>query len=222
MKSNQDLQADVQNAIKLQPLLNAAEIGVTAKDGVVSLTGNVDCYLKKMEAEKAAKSVPGLKALVENIVVQFQSPGIKTDLELANEIILGLKLNWSVPNDKVTVTVEDGWVTLEGVLHWNYQKEAAKNSVNHLTGVKGVSNHISIRSESNVKIEKQEVEDALAKSWSVDDTDIIVEVLGTTITLTGTVNSWAQKEEAGRVAWNTQGICQVKNELAVDYEFAFS
>jgi osmotically-inducible protein OsmY len=220
MKNNQELQSDVQNAIKWEPLLNAAEIGVTAKDGVVSLTGVVDSYAKKMEAENAAKKVIGVKALVENIEVEFPSSWTKTNTEIANEVLTALKSNWSVPQDKVTVKVEDGWVTLDGELAWNYQKDAAKSAVNYLTGVKGVTNNIKIKSETHDAIEKKDVEEAIGRSWSVDDSDINVSVSGTTVTLMGTVTSWYQKEEAGRIAWNTPGIWHVKNELEVDYYYA--
>jgi osmotically-inducible protein OsmY len=221
MKNNQELQTDVQNAIKWEPLLNAAEIGVTAKDGVVSLTGVVDSYAKKMEAENAAKKVIGVKALVEKIEIKFPHTFTKTSLEIANEVIAALNSNWSVPKDKVTVKVEEGWVTLDGELPWNYQKEAAKSAINYLTGVKGVTNNIKIKSESKDAIEQEDVEEAIGRSWSVDDSDINVSVSGTTVTLTGMVNSWYQKEEAGRIAWNTPGIWHVNNELEVDYYYAF-
>lgn len=219
MKNNAELQTDVQNAIKWEPLLHAAEIGVTAKDGFVSLTGVVDSYAKKMEAENAAKKVIGVKALVEKIEVKFPSTWIKTNVEIANEALTSLKSNWSVPPDKVTVKVEDGWVTLEGEVPWNYQKEAAKSAVVYLTGVKGVTNNIKIKSESHDAIEKKAVEDAIGRSWSVDNSDIHVSVSGTTVTLTGTVNSWYQRDEAGRIAWKTPGIWNVKNEMEVDYEY---
>ncbi len=221
MKSNAELQTDVQNAIKWEPLLNAAEIGVTAKDGVVSLSGVVDSYAKKMEAENAAKKVLGVKAIVENIAVKFHNSWTKTDLEIANEVLSALKSNMSVPKDKVNVKVEDGWVTLEGELPWNYQKEAAKSAVHFLAGVKGVNNGIKIRSESHDVIEKVDVENAIGRSWSVDDSDINVSVSGTTVTLSGTVASWYQRDEAGRIAWNTPGIWQVKNNLVVDYLYSF-
>ena len=222
MKSNQELQTDVQNAIKWEPLLSAAEIGVTAQDGVVSLDGVVDSYAKKMEAENAAKKVIGVKAIVEKIEVKFPSSWTKSNEEIAKEVLAALKSNWSVPKNLVTVKVEDGWVTLEGELPWNYQKEAAKSAVNYLTGVKGVMNNIKIKSDTHDEIEKEDVEEAIGRSWSVDDSDINVSVSGTTVTLSGTVDSWYQKEEAGRIAWKTPGIWSVKNELAVDYEYAFS
>ncbi len=221
MKTNSELQRDVQNAIKWEPLLNAAEIGVTAKDGVVSLTGIVDSYAKKIEAENATKKVIGVKAVVEEIEVIFPSSWAKTDAEVANEVLAALKNNYSIPNDKVTVIVEKGWVTLQGELPWHYQKETAKNLVHYLSGVKGVTNSITVKSDSQDAIEQHAVEQAIGRSWSVDDSDINVKVSGTTVTLSGVVNSWYQKDEAGRIAWNTPGIGHVKNELTVDYEYAY-
>ncbi len=216
MKNNQELQTDVQNAIKWEPLLNAAEIGVTAKDGIVSLTGVVDSYAKKMEAENAAKKVIGVKALVEKIEVKFANSLIKTNAEIANEVLTALKSNWSVPNNKITIQVEDGWITLEGELPWNYQKEAAKTAINYLSGVIGVTNNITIKSTSLDVIEKKDVENAIGRSVSIDSSAINVSVSDKTVTLTGTVNSWYQKEAAGRIAWNTPGIWDVKNELSID------
>jgi osmotically-inducible protein OsmY len=221
IKSNQELQTDVQNAIKWEPLLHAAEIGVAVKDGIVSLTGEVNSYTKKMEAENAAKRVIGVKALVEGIKVKFPSAWSKTNVEIADEVLSALNSNSSIPKDKVKVKVEDGWITLEGELPWHYQKEIAKNAVNYLTGVKGVTNNIKVKSEVHDAIEKKDVEDALKRSWSVDDSGIKVSVSGTTVTLTGTVDSWYQKEEAGRIAWNTPGIWHVNNELVVEYYNTF-
>lgn len=221
MKTNSELQKDVQDAIKWEPLLNAAEIGVTVKDGVVSLTGIVDCYAKKIEAENAAKKVVGVKALVENIKIKFPNSWLKTDVEVANEVLAALNSNLMIPDERLKVSVEEGWVTLEGNLPWNYQRVAAKNAVHLLMGVKGVTNNIKIKSERRDAIEQIDVENALARSLSLDARDIKVEVKGTTVTLMGTVNSWYQKEEAARIAWNTPGIWFVNNELAVDYEYAF-
>ncbi|MCP9768731.1 BON domain-containing protein [Lacihabitans sp. LS3-19] len=221
MKNDSELQTDVQNAIKWEPLLHAAEIGVTAKDGVVSLTGVVDSYAKKMEAENAAKNVSGVRALVEKIEVKFPSSWTKTNSEIANEVLSALKSNMSVPDNKVTVKVEDGWVTLEGELVWNYQKDAAKKAISYLMGVRGVSNNIKIKSEIKEAIEQKDIEDAFERSCTVDDRDIVVSVSDTTVLLTGRVNSWYQKEEAGRLAWKTPGIWHVKNELEVDYAYSY-
>lgn len=221
MKNNSALQKDVQDAIKWEPLLNAAEIGVTVKDGVVTLTGVVDNYTKKSEAEDAAKNVAGVKAVVEKIEVKISSTyGKKDDNEIATEVLNAFKWNWRVPNDKIKVTVEKGWVTMEGQLQWGYEKEAAYNAVKNLLGVTGVSNNIKIRSEINEAAEKADIETALKRNWSIYDNDIDVEVAGHKATLSGTVDSWYQKTEAGRIAFNAPGIWTVDNELVVDYDYS--
>jgi osmotically-inducible protein OsmY len=223
MKTNADLQKDVQDAIKWEPLLNAAEIGVTAKDGVVTLTGVVDSYLKKTEAEDATKNVAGVKAVVEKIEVKLpNSRAKKDDNEIAKEVVNAFKWNWEVPNDKVKVKVENGWVTLEGELEWNYQREAAKDAVKNLMDVTGVTNSIKIKSETHDAIEKSEIEGAISRNWSLNGLDIQVKVSGTKVSLTGYVESWYQKNEAGRIAWNAPGVYSVDNQLEIEYEFEFA
>jgi osmotically-inducible protein OsmY len=221
MKSNADLQKDVQDAIKWEPLLNAAEIGVTAKDGVITLTGVVDSYIKKMEAEDAAKSIAGVNAVVEKIEIKISTDWAKkNDNEIATESLNVLKWNWEVPNNKIKVIVEKGWITLEGELQWNFQRKAAEKSVRNLLGVTGVSNNIKIKSETHDAIEKKEVEKALARNWSISKQEIHVDVSGTKITLIGTVASLYQRDEAGRIAWNTPGVSAVDNELLVEFDYA--
>jgi len=221
MKNNAELQKDVQDAIKWEPLLNAAEIGVTVKDGVVTLTGVVDNYTKKSEAEDAAKNVAGVKAVVEKIEVKFNSSWAKTsDGDIASEVLRAFKWNWQVPNDKIKVKVEDGWITLEGELEHNYQSEAAKDAVKNLLGVMGVTNNITIKTTTMEVVEKADIESALRRNWSIYDNDIDVNVSGHKATLSGTVDSWYQKEEAGRIAYNATGIWSVDNELIVDYDYS--
>src|ERR1035437_113901 len=139
MKTNEELQHDVQDAIKWERLLNAAEIGVTVKDGIVTLTGVVDNYLKKIEAEIATRNVAGVKAVVEKIEVQFCNSCTKDDSEIANDILNAFTWNLDVPNDIIKVKVEDGWVTLEASLENNYQKIAAQTSISKIVGIKGIS-----------------------------------------------------------------------------------
>jgi osmotically-inducible protein OsmY len=214
------LQKDVQDAIKWQPLLNAAEIGVTAKDGIVSLTGVVDSYSKKSEAECAAKNTAGVTAVIEKIEVKVPNSWIKNNTEIANEVLKALKNRWDLPQDKVKVKVEAGWITLTGELNWNYQKEAARDAIKDLMGVTGVTNNITIKSESNDPIEKADIEAALLRNWSFYNNDIHVKVNDHKATLTGSVGSIYQKEEAGRIAWNAQGVYQVDNELVVEYDYS--
>ncbi len=217
MKSNEDLQRDVQNAIKWEPLLHAAEIGVTAIDGVVTLTGTVDSYAKKYEAEEAAKKVSGLKALVEKIEIKFSSTWKKDDAEIANEILNALKWDWEIPSDDIIVKVENGWVRLDGEVRWNYQREAAKKAVKQLSGVLGVTNDIKLSAEAHDAIEKKDIQDALTRNWSISEQDIEVKVLGNKVTLNGSVDSFYQRDEAGRIAWNAPGVTSVDNELIVDF-----
>ena len=219
MKTNAEIQKDVQDAIKWEPLLNAAEIGVTVKDGVVSLTGIVNGFSKKMEAEDAAKSVEGVKAVVEKIEIKFSdSWAKKDDNEIATEVLNSLKWNWQIPVDKIKVKVEKGWVTLTGELEWYYQKEAVTNAVKNLLGVTGVGNNITIKSKTQEQIEKMDIEGALRRNYSIDDENITVKTSGHKATLTGTVDSWYQKDEAARVAWNAPGVWTVDNELVVEYD----
>lgn len=220
MKTNEELQKDVQDAIKFQPLLHAAEIGVTVKDGIVTLSGVVDGYFKKTEAENATKNVAGVKAVVENITIKYNNYS-KDDNEVAVEVLKALKASWSVPNDTVKVKVENGWVTLDGELPWNYQREAAKSAINYLPGIKGITNNIKIKSEVHDAIEQKEVENALARHWSINAKDIKVKASGTNVTLTGNVTSLYQKEEAGHIAWNTPGVWSVDNKLEVEYDYSY-
>lgn len=221
MKTNEELQKDVQDAIKWEPLLHAAEIGVTVKDGVVTLTGTVDSFAKKTEAETATKNVAGVKAVVENIEIKFASTwAVKDDNEIATEVLNAFRWNWEIPDDTLKVKVQKGWVTLEGNVHWNYQREAAATAVRKLLGVTGVLNNIMVKSESHDAIERVDIENALKRNWSIDDAAIQVEVDGHKVKLTGTVDSWYQKEEAGRIAWNASGVWTVDNEIVIDYEYA--
>ena len=217
MKTNETLQKEVQDAIKWEPLLHAAEIGVTAKDGVVTLTGNVDSYTKKVEAETAAKNVAGVKAVAANINIHFESSFSKNDTEIANEIVSAWAWNWNVPDSKLKIKVENGWVTLEGEVEWNYEKEAAQKSAEKLIGVKGVTNNILIRSSYKDTVEELAIERAFRRSWSINDNDVIVHVDHNNVKLSGKVSSLYQKEEAGRLAWNTPGVWSVDNELSVIY-----
>lgn len=219
MKTNEALQQDVENAIKWEPLLNAAEIGVTVKDGVVTLTGSVDSYAKKLEAEDAAKNVAGVKVVVEKISIEFGHAAKQGDNEVALDIVDAFKWNWEVPAEKVHVKVENGWVTLDGEVQWNRQKDAAKNAVKHLVGVKGVTNNLTIKSNAHDALEKMDIEQALIRNWSIDERDVQVKVAGSKVMLSGRVNSIYQRDEAGRIAWNAPGVQTVDNELVVDYSF---
>lgn len=218
MKTNEELQKEVQNAIKWEPQLHAAEIGVTVKNGVVTLLGTVDGYYKKIEAEKAAKSVVGVEAVVEEIDVRY-SKLTKTDQDIANDVLKALLDSWSVPNEKIKIKVEKGWITLDGELVWNYQKDAAHKAIAYLPGVKGVINNIKIKAELKNTIEKKHIERALASNWTLHPENIHVSIDGTKVILRGTVSSIYQKELAGNIAWKTPGIWSLENELLIDHAY---
>jgi len=221
MKTDSQLQQDVMAQLVWEPLLRSAEIGVSVKDGIVTLSGSVDSYAKKSEAEDAAKKVVGVKAVVEKIEIKYASTWAKKDDgDVAAEIVSAFKWNWEVPAETVKARVEKGWVTLEGEVEWNSQSDAATKAVRRLLGVTGVSNNIKIKSRSDDAIESADIESALARNWSTSDNEIGVKVSGHKATLSGTVDSWYQKDEAGRIAWNAPGVWMVENNLAVEYNYS--
>jgi len=157
---------------------------------------------------------------VENIEIRFANDSFKkSDNDIATEVLNAYQWNLEVPKDKVKVKVEKGWVTLEGQLDWNFQKDAAIDAVRSLPGVMGVTNNITIQANTKDKIEKEDIESALERNWSLSDQEIGVKVSGTKVILTGTVDSWYQKSEAARIAWNAPGVWSVQNDLVVDYAY---
>jgi osmotically-inducible protein OsmY len=221
MKSNEQLQQDVMEALKWEPQLNATEIGVIVHDGIVSLTGTVDNYNKKIAAESAVKEVSGVKAVVEKIEVRYPSTLTKTDDQIAADVLKSLQNYWNVPDERIKVKVEHGWVTLTGDVTWNYQKDAARRAIENIPGVKGVSNNILIRSQYVNALEKSVIEKALRRHWSINADDIHVAVNENRVTLTGKVNSLFQKEEAEKIAWKTPGVVFVDNNLVIDYKYDY-
>jgi osmotically-inducible protein OsmY len=218
MIPNEVLQKNVLDAIKWDPLLNAFQIGVIAKDGVITLTGIVDSYAKKIEAEDTAKKVDGVNAIIEEIEIQFGNTCKKNDSQLANELVNAFKWRWEIPDNNVRVNVKEGWVTLEGELQWNYQKDAARSSAINLPGVKGITDFIKIRTESQDEIKEKEIEYALARNWLIDHKKIQVMVNGSKVRLTGTVHSIQQRDEAIRITRNSPGIRSLENELVIEYD----
>ena len=218
MKTNEQLQRDVQDAIKWEPLLHAAEIGVIVKDGVVTLTGVVDSYIKKIEADSAAKNVRGVIAVIEKIEIEFgEDKPEKRDDEIAKEAIHAIKWNWEIPENKIQITVENGWITLEGELQCGYQKKSASESITNLPGVRGVTNNIEILAERDGEIEKQAIENAFRRNSALNEIPIKVEVNGKKVILSGVVDSLFQKAEAERTAWNAPGVAAIVNNLSVNY-----
>lgn len=219
MKTNEELQKDVQEAIKWEPLLSAAEIGVIVKDGVVTLTGTVDSFSKKWEAENAVKSVTGVRVVIEKIDVKLDKcSGKKDDIEIADDLIKAVKWNRQIPKEKIQAKVEGGWVTLEGEVEWNYQREAAYDIAKNEDGVKGVTNNITIQ-KSRDQVEREAIERAFRRNLLLDDTHISVNVSDHNVTLKGSVPSWPQKDKAEKIAWKARGVQNVNNQLKVVYNY---
>ena len=212
--TDEEIQKDVLAELKWDAQVQPNEIGVSVKDGVVTLTGWVDSYLKKWAAEDAAHRVGGVKAVANDIEVKVFSE--RTDPDIAEAAIRALQWDASVPADKIQVTVSKGWVTLKGEVNWNFEKQDAERVVRRLTGVKGVSNLITVKPSTTPSELKKRIEDALVRNAKVDANKITVEVQGSKAILKGTVRAWVEKEEAERVAWLAPGVTSVENRITVD------
>jgi osmotically-inducible protein OsmY len=215
MERELELQRDVLDELAYEPSLDADEIGVSARDGVVTLSGQLDSYAAKIAAEDAAKRVRGVKAVALDLEVRIPSAMKHTDTDIARAAILALEWNATVPRDRVTLRVEDGWVTLEGQLDWDYQRQAAASAVRYLSGVRGVTNLILVKPKIATQQIKERIVGAFRRSADLDANTVRVEAVDGKVTLFGKVHSWSERSEAERAAWAAQGVSQVDNRITV-------
>ena len=213
MKTDSELRRDVERELEWDPSIDARNIGVAAKNGVVTLTGYVSSYADKWRAERIAKRVAGVSAIANEIEVKLSTE--RTDPDIAEAARAALKSDSRVPADRIKVIVERGWVTLEGTVDYYYQKSAAESDVRYIAGVRGVTNAIVVTPKVSPTDIRLKIEEALKRSAQLDASRISVETEGSKVILSGTVRSWAEREEAEMAAWAAPGVTQVENKIKV-------
>lgn len=213
-----DIQQDVQEELSWTAHVHPNEIGVAVNEGVVTLTGTVETYLIRQEAQNAALRVRGVHAVANDIVVRLPIPAERTDSDLALAALNALKWDAAIPTDQIDVTVSNAWITLQGQVEWHFQREAAQRVVQRLAGVKGVTNLITVAAQAVPADIKQLIERAFVRTAEVDAKSITVSVHDHTATLKGTVRSYLEKVAAGQIAAAAPGITMVENQIKITYE----
>ncbi len=215
MKSDSQLQHDVLDELEWEPSIDQADIGVAVTDGVVTLSGFVKCYPQKMAAEKATRRVAGVKALAEEIKVRFASDPKTADHEIAKRILDMFSWNVSIPDDKIAVKVEHGWVTLSGTVDWYYQSDEARKVAGKVNGVVGVSNLIELHKLPTSGDVKDRIVAAFKRNADLDAASVTVFTDGGKVTLGGKVRAWNERQIAERAAWAAPGVSRVEDNIVV-------
>jgi osmotically-inducible protein OsmY len=215
MKTDAEIRRDVESELQWDPSIDDKRVGVTVKDGVATLTGDVPHYASRRAAEDIVKRVGGVRAIANDIEVKIPVIGARTDTDIAEAAANALQWNVSLRGTPIKAVVKQGWVTLSGQVSWGYQRVAAENAVRNLIGVKGVTNDTNVTSDIKATDVKQKIEDAFKRHAILDSKNIEVDVKSSTVTLNGHVRSWQEREDAALAAWAAPGVIGVDNRLSI-------
>jgi osmotically-inducible protein OsmY len=215
MKSDREIEQDVRDELQWDPDLDASDIAMSVKNGVVTLAGFVKSYTDKYEAEAAVKRVAGVVGVANDLEVRLPSVDERPDPDIARDAVAAIKSQLPISSEHIKVVVKNGWVTLEGQVEWQYQRSTAENAVRRIKGVKGVSNLIQLKPRAEPSEIKRKIEEAFRRNAEVDANRITVEAHGGEVILKGTVRSWIEREEAERAAWSAPGVTKVEDRIIV-------
>ena len=215
MTKDRELQERVLRALEFEPGLNAAKVGVTVHDGVVTLKGVMSTLFEKMQAERATSRLYGVRAVANDIEVRLDHRARRDDTAIAEAAANSVMWNTAVPPRSVKIAVHDGWITLTGEVEWRFQRDAAEHDLHRLFGVKGVTNVIRVKPKARTSVVRKKIEEALLRSAEIDAKHIEVETRNGQVTLRGTVRSLSERREAERAAWSAPGVTKVDDRLAI-------
>ncbi len=213
--NDSDLKQLVNDELEFEPAVNASDIGVAAKDGIITLTGFVSSYAEKMAAERAVRRVKGVHAIAQEIEIRYPTDKKINDDEIARRCINIITWDTTIPDNKVTVKVERGWVTLSGEVPWHFQRIAAESAVRKISGVTGITNLIAIKAHVQASDIKKKIEDALKRSAEVEANAIRVVVTDSSVRLEGKVHDWREREIVEKAAWSVPGVMTVDDRMTV-------
>lgn len=215
MTSDSDIKKDVEQELRWDADIDATDIGVTVKQGVVALSGFVRSYSQKWQAERDAKRVAGVAGVADDIEVRLPSNAERTDPEIARDAVSALKMQLPYLADSIKVMAANGHVTLEGTVEWHYQRQRAEEAVRRVRGVKGVANTVHVKPKASTTDVKRKIEQAFRRSAQIDASHVKVTIEGGDVFLDGAVRTWVEREEAERAAWLAPGITNVQNRIMV-------